>query len=77
MPSLTSKIWRNHLCLGLFLLQGILAGQLGFSSVLFILIPYFLKFKVILVNLLFPEHCGKQTTDIVVISTKAIYSNGF
>lgn len=60
-----------------FLLQGILAGQLGFSSVLFILIPYSLKIKGILVNLLFPEHCGKQKTDIIAISTKASYSNGF
>lgn len=61
---------KNQLCLGLFLLQGILARQLGFSSVLFILIPYSLKFKGILVNLLFPEHCEKQTTDITAFPTK-------
>lgn len=77
IPSLTSKIWRNQLCLGVFLLQGVLAGHLGFCSVLFILILYSLNFKGILVNLLLPEHCGKQTTDIVAISSEGLYLNGF
>lgn len=73
-PFLTSKIWRNQLCLGVFLLQGILAGHLGFCSVLFILIPYSLNFKGILVKLLLPEHCGKQA---VAISSKGFCLNGF
>lgn len=76
MPSLTSKIWKNQLCLGVFLLQGILAGHLGFCSVLFILIPYSLKFKGILVNLRLPEHCAKQAADNVAIFSKGLYLNG-
>lgn len=76
MLFLTSKIWKNQLCLGVFLLQRLLAGHLGFCSVLFILIPDSLKFQDILVNLLLPEYCGKQATENVAISSKGLYLNG-